>query len=366
MLICHLGLNRDGESVRIQKTERGVQKNERCRVRERVSALHWDDLDLLRGVSTANSLRQAALQLGLSVNTVRARISRLEEALGTLIIDRGKDRSFLTKQGIEVLDIAIEMQMLRGQLQFGSGNNSVVNSGEISISCTEGLGEFWLSSFVPLLQDKIPGYVISLNNDFDQSRIHSNKFDISIGFTRPNDQDAIVKKLAMLHLMPFVSGKYVEKYGMPQSLDDLDNHTFVSQVAPGLNDQAIDIFVGSVKAEQFVTLKVNTSFSLFRAILNGEAIGVLPTYAAAISKDVIPLDLPVLLRFDLWMSFNRSAKNSIPVRHAITWLEECFNQSKFPWFSDEFLHPTRFSKNTKEDLFLGQRDDVSVYSKQAV
>ena len=65
MLICHLGLNRDGESVRIQKTERGVQKNERCRVRERVSALHWDDLDLLRGVSTANSLRQAALQLGL-------------------------------------------------------------------------------------------------------------------------------------------------------------------------------------------------------------------------------------------------------------------------------------------------------------
>ncbi len=153
---------------------------------------------------------------------------------------------------------------------------------------------------------------------------------------------------------------------MPQSLDDLDNHTFVSQVAPGLNDQAIDIFVGSVKAEQFVTLKVNTSFSLFRAILNGEAIGVLPTYAAAISNEVVPLDLPVLLRFELWMSFNRSAKNSIPVRHAINWLEDCFNASKFPWFSDEFSHPSHFSTNVKEDLFLGQRDDFSLHSDQAM
>ena len=366
MLICHLGLSSERESVRIQKTERGVQKNERCRVRERVGALHWDDLNLLRDVATATSLRQAASQIGISVNTVRSRISRLEEALGATIIDRGKDRLFLTKTGIEVLEIAMEMQMVRGQLEFGAGNNCVVKSGEIGVSCTEGIGEFWLSSFVSLLQDKVPGYVVSLNNDFDQNRIHSNKFDISVGFSRPNDQEAIVKKLAMLHLMPFASSKYIKKFGKPKSLDDLDGHSFVSQVAPGVNDGAIDIFVGSVRVKQFVTMKVNTSFSLFRAILNGEAIGMLPTYAMAVSKDIVPLDLPVLLRFELWMSFSRSAKNSIPIRHAIDWLESCFDPVRFPWFSEKFVHPSQFLSSLEEHRFLGNSDQSPSYLDQAM
>lgn len=368
MISDHLALSSRSESVGIQKTEQdgqkteqGVQKNERCTVRERISNLHWDDLDLLRGVSTANSLRQAAHRLSISVNTVRSRISRLEEALGITIIDRSKDRLVLTKNGIDVLDVALEMQLLRGRLEIGAGNNSVLNDGEIAISCTEGIGEFWLSSFLPDLRLYLPNYVISLNNDFDQIRIHSKNCDISIGFNRPTDQNAIVKRLSILHFMVFASPKYLDKMGVPDSLDDLEGHSFVSQVAPGLNYDAVELFVGSVKAESFVTMKVNTSFSLFRAIVNGEAMGVLPTYAAAICKDIVPLDLPVQLKFELWLSFNRASKNSIPVRQTISWLERCFDKEKFPWFSDKFIHPRDFAGYAGRNNFLNETTKSLIY-----
>lgn len=362
MIIDHLALSSESESAGIQKTEQGVQKNERCRVKERISTLHWDDLDLLRGVSTATSLRQAAHRLSISVNTVRSRISRLEEALGTTIIDRSKDRLALTKSGVDVLDIALEMQMLRGRLESGAGNKSVLNEGEIAISCTEGIGEFWLSSFLPELRACLPHYVISLNNDFDQNRIHSQSCDISIGFNRPIDQNAIVRRLSTLHFIVFASPKYLTRAGNPKSLDDLDGHSFVSQVAPGLNYDAVELFVGAVKAESFVTMKVNTSFSLFRAIVNGEAMGVLPTYAAAICKDIVPLDLPVQLKFELWLSFNRASKNSIPVRQTISWLERCFDKDKFPWFSDKFIHPDDFSGHTEKVTPLNDMTKSLIYS----
>ena len=326
----------------IQKIERGVQKTEQRLSKKRVDALHWDDLDFLRGAAATASLRQAAIKLGVSVNTVRSRITRLENALGTILFDRSRDGFFLTVDGIDVLDVAVEMQMLRGKLETGGGNNIVVNHGEISISCSEGIGEFWLTPNLPALNAKLPDYLVSLVNDFDQDRIHSREFDLSIGFARPSDPDTIVTKLATLHFILFASPHYLAKYGNPASFDDLEGHSYVAHVAPGIQSEALGLFVGSIGAVNLTALKVNTSFSLYRAIANGTAIGALPTYIPAISKRVVALDLPVQLKFDLWLSFGRSSKESQPVRAAIDWLRDCFNPDTYPWFADKFVHPRDF------------------------
>lgn len=323
----------------IQKTERGVQKTEHTLSKSRVDALHWDDLDFLRGAAAAASLRQAATKLGVSVNTVRSRIDRLESALGTILFDRSRDGFVLTVDGVDVLDVAVEMQILRGKLDVGAGNNIVVKHGEISISCSEGIGEFWLTPHLIRLNERLPDYLVSLVNNFDQGRIHSRDFDLSVGFERPTDPDAIVTKLATLHFILFASPDYILKYGNPTSFDDLDGHSYVAHVAPGIQSDALGLFVGSLGAVNLTSLKVNTSFSLYRAIANGTAIGALPTYIPAISKQVVALDLPVQLKFELWLSFGRTSKESKPVREAIDWLRACFDPELYPWFADKFVHP---------------------------
>lgn len=342
MVTKHLILDSGQKIGAIQNLERGVHLLEHRPVFNRLDLIHWDDLHLFRTVAAASSFRQAAVKLKTSVNTVRARVTRLEQSLGTILFARSRDGISLTADGIAILEVALEMQSLSSRLQSGAGNNVVVQQGELRISCSEGLGEFWLTPKLAELQDRLPGHIVSLQNDFDQNRIHSREYDICIGFAKPIDNDTIVTKLATLHLMMFASEQYLAKFGTPTSINDASDHRFILQNAPGVHSDVIDLFIGEDAAKRLVMAKVNTSHSLYWAIVNGVGIGALPTYARSISKRVRPLDLPIHLKFELWLSFDRSVQASQPVREAIDWLRGCFDPNLYPWFADDFIHPDNF------------------------
>jgi hypothetical protein len=57
---------------------------------------------------------------------------------------------------------------------------------------------------------------------------------------------------------------------------------------------------------------------------------------------VVPLDLPINLKFDLWLSYNYAARHSAPVRATIDWLRRSFDPIRYPWFMEEFVHPDHF------------------------
>lgn len=350
MVTNHLVLDSRQNFVDTQKKEQGVRQLEHPVLYERLGDVHWDDLHLIKTVAAAESFRQAAIRLGCSVNTVRARVQRLENALGTTLFKRSREGISLSEDGLVILDVAMEMQSFSTRLQRGIGNNIVVQQGELRISCTEGVGSYWLTPRLNDLHKRLPGHIVVLDNDFDQRRIHSPNYDIRIGFAKPTDPDAIVKKLATVHQMLFASEAYIAKYGMPTSINDVRNHRLVLLSAPGVKADAASLFFGEEGARQLVAARFNTGHSLLGAIANGIGIGALPTYAGAISARLIPLEVPVALKFELWLSFDRSGANSLPVREAINWAHRCFDQTRYPWFADDFIHPRAF-----EDQLANER-----------
>ena len=44
------------------------------------------------------------------------------------------------------------------------------------------------------------------------------------------------------------------------------------------------------------------------------------------------------------MRYHADAGRIPRVRHLIDWLVECFDPKQFPWFRDEFIHPSEFPK----------------------
>ncbi len=347
MVNPHLVLGSGQKNVAIQNLERPVQLVEHGLPNLNLDAVHWDDLHLFKIVASSTSFRQASKKLCISVNTLRTRVSRLEDTLGVVLFSRSRDGIALSSGGLAILDVAMEMQSLTKQLKTGGGDNVVVEHGELRISCSEGLGEFWLTPKLINLQDRLPEHVISLQNDFDQNRIHSREYDIRVGFIKPTDQEMIVKKLATIHMMMFASEQYITKFGIPNSINDAPGHRFILQNAPGIHSEIIKFFVGDETSKKLMTTKVNTSHSLYWAIVNGAGIGALPTYARSVSKRVRPLDLPFQLKFDLWLSFDRSVRNSQPIRKTIDWLSDCFDPDQYPWFAQDFIHPDNF--DTKHD-----------------
>jgi DNA-binding transcriptional LysR family regulator len=352
MVTNHLVLDSRQNFVDTQKKEQGVQQLEHNVLFERLGDVHWDDLNLVKTVAVAESFRQAAIKLGCSVNTVRSRVQRLEKALGTILFKRSREGITLSEDGLAILDVAMEMQSFSTRLQRGTGNNVVVQQGELRISCSEGIGSYWLTQRLRDLYERLPNHVVVLDNDFNQHRIHSSEYDIRIGFAKPTDPDAIVKKLATVHQMLFASEAYLATYGMPSSINEVRDHRLVLLSAPGVKSDAVGLFFGEDGARQLVTAKFNTGHSLLGAIANGLGIGALPTYAGAISARLIPLEIPISLKFELWLSFDRSGANSLPVREAINWAHRCFDPLRYPWFSDEFIHPRNF-----EDALSNERQE---------
>ena len=83
-------------------------------------------------------------------------------------------------------------------------------------------------------------------------------------------------------------------------------------------------------------------FTRHRAVANGAGIGVLSTYACALGGKIIPLEVELRRPFDIWLSFHATSGRIPRVRHMIDWLVEAFNPKRFPWFKDEFVHPSEF------------------------
>jgi DNA-binding transcriptional LysR family regulator len=340
----------------MQYSEHSVQSAEQIenatQIRSVLRQLNWNDLHVMREVSTHGSFRKAAGNLKISINTVRARIDRLEAALRTTLFRRGANGLAITAEGRMVLQIASNMQVASFDLPLGRGNRSLVKEGELRICASEGLATFWLTPRLIELKRQLPELVISLESFSDQTRIQPDEFDLAIGFVRPSQFSMVTAKIGTVHMMPFASDGYLRNFGTPKTIDDLTGHQCVQQDAPGLSYDALRYFLGESQANEVVSFRVSSSYSLFWAVASGIGIGALPTYIRAISKRVQPLDMPIRPRFELWLSYKGEARGSQPVSIAANWARQCFDPAAYPWFRDEFVHPHDFEPEMEDSQVI--------------
>lgn len=327
----------------IQNSEQAVQRRDTRRPQALPSRLDWADLKLFLAVAGARSLRSAATAERLSVNTLRARIARLEAEFGATVFRRTRAGIDLTDAGAELLRVADEMRTILGGTLETEGN-VLIRPGEIRIGCGEGLGTLWLTPRLTELRETIPNLTVNLMCDYDQERDRSGEVDVGISFRMPRDPDLVVSSLGWLHIILFASEAYLREHGQPKSLDEFRDHRFIEQVAPGVSHSALDLFIGSERPAGFIPMRTNSSLSMFWAAASGAGIAALPTYSRAISSKVVPLDLPVQLRFRMWYHYHGSARSSPAVAAAVAWLKAAFDPVAYPWFGETFVHPRDFLK----------------------
>jgi DNA-binding transcriptional LysR family regulator len=105
-------------------------------------------------------------------------------------------------------------------------------------------------------------------------------------------------------------------------------------------------------------------FTRHRAGADGAGIGVFSTYACALGGKIIPLEVELGRRYDIWPSYRPGCGRIPTVRHMVDWLVEAFSSIKFRWFIDEFIHPSEFKSvykgETLTHLFGGLLDRRTV------
>jgi DNA-binding transcriptional LysR family regulator len=293
-------------------------------------------------VGDGGSLRAAAKQLRVSVNTVRAHIERLERVRGAHLLKRSNAGAALTEAGTIVYQAALEMSKAR--IDNGEGLEDVlVAPGRITIACTEGLGVSWLTPHISTLAMMLSPLTVDVQFDYDLQRDRSISADVGIAFRPPPNPNLVVAKLATLHFMMFAAPSYLEQYGTPESFDDLGDHVFVEQAAPGYNTSAIDLLLGADRPSSTTAIRTNSALTQGYAAASGAGIAILPSYTCAVTRGLTPLELLPQMRIPVHYYYHAAARHSPPVRATIDWLKEAFDPVRYPWFADRFVHPDDFA-----------------------
>jgi DNA-binding transcriptional LysR family regulator len=322
--------------------ERGVPQEERNKA-ALGSLTDWDAARVFLEVVRCGSFRSAAERLALSINGVRRRIDDFERQIGAQLFTRDVHGTRLTDEGALVVSAVERMEAASFDLLRAS--NSVANavSGEVRVAVTEGLGTFWLAPRLVEFQQSFPNILVDLHCAMRSADVSRHEADVAIHLSRPTAPDVKLVRLGRMHLMFFASQKYIDTYGVPRNADEFAKHRLVIQVADQTGaKEAFESFFPGRSQRDLLVMKTNVSSANYWAVAYGVGIGVFPSYASELGGKIVPLDVELRRPFDIWLSYHPGNGRIPRVRHMIDWLVEAFNPAKFPWFKDEFVHPSEF------------------------
>lgn len=235
----------------------------------------WEGISEFVHVAESNSFTQASQQLGISTAQVSRQVSALEKRLNTKLFYRTTRKVSLTEEG------QIFYQHCRGVLDgLEAAERAITNlqatpQGKIKLTAPVTYGE---QQVLPLINDFIQIYpdlevtALLTNQNMD---LVENGFDLAIRIGNLADSTLIAKKLGKRTNYVCAAPSYIEKYGMPHSLSELEQHSCLM----GTNDYWRFIDNGKERNIRLSgRLRYNSGIALADAALKGLGIVQLPNY----------------------------------------------------------------------------------------
>ena len=195
-------------------------------------------MDILRlktfcQVAKLGSLTEAAKQLQYSVPNVSRQITALEESMGVVFFHRKGHKVSLTSQGellyIKAIQILGSIESAKSLLQETVQNYT----GVLHVSTTNTLAALWITPHLKGFLKQYPNMRISIYGDDRHLDLCLRECDVAIAPEMPAHANLIQTYLFTSRIGLYASKAYLEEYGTPSSIEDLDHHRLISRSAWG-------------------------------------------------------------------------------------------------------------------------------------
>ncbi|MCJ7996992.1 LysR family transcriptional regulator [Rhizobium cremeum] len=182
------------------------------------------DLEVFARVIATGSMSMAARDLGLSPAVVSKRIKRLEDRLGTRLLQRTTRQISLTEagQGFHQRILAVLAGIEEAET-YASGRSSEV-SGTLKISAPTSFGRMHIAPHLKAFMDDHPDLAIHLVLSDEFTDIVGGGFDLAIRIAELTDSTLVARRLAPVRRLLCASPDYIAAHGMPRTIDDLKRH----------------------------------------------------------------------------------------------------------------------------------------------
>ncbi|MFN4169253.1 MAG: LysR family transcriptional regulator, partial [Pannonibacter phragmitetus] len=190
------------------------------------------DMEIFARVVTAGSMSAAGREMGLSPAVVSKRIRRLEDKLGTRLLQRTTRQIALTEAGHGFYDRVLAILASVEEAETFVTRGSAQARGTLKVSAPTSFGRMHVAPYLARFLEANPDLYVSLDLSDEFVDIVGDGYDLAIRIAELSDSSLVARRLAPVHRVLCASPSYIERHGEPKSIDDLvENHVRVAAAA---------------------------------------------------------------------------------------------------------------------------------------
>ena len=187
------------------------------------------------------------------------------------------------------------------------------------MTTTVGLGSGWLTERAKEFLELYPDLELQLVFDNEEIDLTMRKADAAIRLRQPQQPDLIQRRLFTVHLHVYASPAYLNRFGTPETVEDLDNHRIITFGEPAPNYlrnlntlETVGLPDGKSRSP---ILQINNLMAIRSAIESGIGLALLPDYM--IDKrvklvQVLPeMEMPT---FDTYLCYPEQMRNAAKLK----------------------------------------------------
>jgi DNA-binding transcriptional LysR family regulator len=233
------------------------------------------DLDVFVQVIKSGSFAKAAEQLQLNPSAVSRRISHLEQRLGVQLLNRTTRRLSLTEVGERYFNRCLSILADIEEAEREARQYSQQPQGTLYVSCSTYFAYRFLLTKIPPFLEQYPQISLKLILTDDVVDLVTDGIDVAIRIGELADASLMTKKLISSRRIICAAPKYLDRYGIPKTPDELADHNCLSLNAQKttLNQWRFRDASGQREIRVRGNFEVNSGQALYEAILAGGGIG---------------------------------------------------------------------------------------------
>ncbi|PKA40981.1 LysR family transcriptional regulator [Rhizobium sullae] len=234
------------------------------------------DLEIFAKVVSTGSMSLAGRVLGFSPAVVSKRIKRLEDRLGTRLLQRTTRQISLTEAGQGFYDRVLGILAGLEEAEYYISGRSALMHGTLKISAPTSFGRMHIAPHLKTFMDAHPELSINLVLTDEFSDIVGGGFDLAIRIAELTDSSLVARRLAPVRRLLCAAPSYLEAHGMLQSIEDLKNH----RCLPAHNNDAwrLEGPGGAMTLRPEGMLVTNSSEVIREAVIAGLGIALRSTW----------------------------------------------------------------------------------------
>lgn len=218
----------------------------------------------------------AARELGLTPAVISKRISQLEGRLGARLFQRTTRQLALTETGTGYYKRVVDILNLYEEADDFISRRNTAPRGQLKVSVPTAFGRRHVAPHLVEFLTRYPEIQLALHVSDAQVDIVREGFDLAIRIGELEDSSLVARRIARDTRIMCAAPAYLEKYGVPSCLADLDAHNCLSVEAAKV--WKLQGPKGELQFRPRSTVRCDSSEFVRELVISGAGIGLLSTW----------------------------------------------------------------------------------------